>query len=110
MFFWTETRLTRVRITPKNTEVHGGFCTNLTNLTNGFMYGTRGNDGSSFYTDTLSTRILFFNEHGKAQRTRMLFCPVRISRISRMVLCTEQHGRLSEHLIATFIVFGYYPN
>ena len=43
MFFWTETRLNRVRITPKNTEVHGGFCTNHTNLRNIIYVRNTGN-------------------------------------------------------------------
>ena len=47
MFFWTETRATRVRITPKNTLTRDVLVRNL------IMYGTRGTDGSSFYTDTL---------------------------------------------------------
>ena len=52
------------------------FCTNFTNLTNGFMYGTLGrlsehsfSTDDSFYTD-------FINEHGTARRNTYagLFC------------------------------------
>ena len=46
-----------IRTTQNNTELF--FCTNLTNLTNGFSVR---NTRNYFYTDC------FFNEHGKAQR------------------------------------------
>ena len=67
-----------------NTEKHGGsrrvlyeshesqeyyLCTEHGELTEGSFY-----TDDSFYTD-------YINEHGTARRTRMLFCPVRISRI-----------------------------
>ena len=67
-----------------NTDKHGGsrrvlyeshesqeyyLCTKHGELTEGSFY-----TDDSFYTD-------YINEHGTARRTRMLFCPVRISRI-----------------------------
>ena len=68
-----------IRTTQNNTELF--FCTNLTNLTNGF-YVRMDTEGTRI---TFSTRMTLFNEHGWTRR-------------------------FTEAYYATFIAFGYYPN